>query len=84
MDRYIPESSVLIAIACNVKEAFDEMLEEAARMEEEELFDYLEAMQTEMTNRVKGDLLLALLTENNREALPFEDIEVPTEGSIDG
>ena len=67
MERYIPESNVLIAIACNIKEAFDPMLIEASDTEDAELFDYLEEMAEQFINVVKGDLLFALIKENSKE-----------------
>lgn len=75
MDRYIPESSVLIAVACNIKETFDDMLTEAADTQDEYLFEYLEGMMIEFTNRVKGDLLFALIRENNEAAVDEETEE---------
>lgn len=75
MDRFIPESSVLIAVACNIKETFDDMLTEAADTQDENLFDYLEGMMIEFTNRVKGDLLFALIRENNEAAVAAETEE---------
>ena len=65
MDRYVPDSDYLIAVACNVKEAFDQMLSDASDMEDENLFNYLLRMQEEFGNRVKGELLLSLLKENH-------------------
>lgn len=67
MDRYVPESTALIAVACNIKEAFDSMLTEASASEDEELFDYLDGMQESFLNVVKGDLLLSLIQENERK-----------------
>lgn len=73
MDRYIPESDYLIAVACNVKEAFDQMLSDASEIEDEDLFNYLQSMQEEFGNRVKGELLLSLLKENHDKSEEEKD-----------
>lgn len=66
--RYIPDSLTLIMITSNIKDAFDPMMEEASDMEEENLHTYLDNLLTEITNRLKGDLLIALIQENNEAA----------------
>lgn len=66
--RYIPDSLTLIMITSNIKDAFDPMMEEASDMEEEDLHTYLDNLLTEFTNRLKGDLLIALIQENNEAA----------------
>ena len=66
-DRYIPDSTVLITIACNIKESFDSMMDDAATAEDEELFDYLNDTLEDFLDTVKGDLLLALLMENEEK-----------------
>lgn len=66
--RYIPDSLTLIMIASNIKEAFDGMMQEASDEEDERLYDYLDGLFTEFTNRLKGDLLIALIQENNDAA----------------
>lgn len=68
MERYIPDSLTLIMITSNIKDAFDPMMEEASDMEEEDLHTYLDNLLTEFTNRLKGDLLIALIQENNEAA----------------
>lgn len=68
MQRYIPDSLTLIMITSNIKDAFDPMMEEASDMEEENLHTYLDNLLTEFTNRLKGDLLIALIQENNEAA----------------
>lgn len=68
MERYIPDSLTLIMITSNIKDAFDPMMEEASDMEEENLHAYLDNLLTEFTNRLKGDLLIALIQENNEAA----------------
>lgn len=68
MKRYIPDSLTLIMITSNIKDAFDPMMEEASDMEEEDLHTYLDNLLTEFTNRLKGDLLIALIQENNEAA----------------
>jgi hypothetical protein len=68
MERYIPDSLTLIMITSNIKDAFDPMMEEASDMEEEALHTYLDNLLTEFTNRLKGDLLIALIQENNEAA----------------
>lgn len=68
MKRYIPDSLTLIMITSNIKGAFDPMMEEASDMEEEDLHTYLDNLLTEFTNRLKGDLLIALIQENNEAA----------------
>ncbi len=68
MDKYVPDSLTLVAITCNVKEAFDNMLEEASADGDEALFDYVEGLQKEFTDRLKGELLLALIQDNNEAA----------------
>jgi hypothetical protein len=68
MERYIPDSLTLIMITSNIKDAFDPMMEEASDMEEENLHTYLDNLLTEFTNRLKGDLLIALIQENNEAA----------------
>lgn len=67
-ERYIPDSLTLIMIVSNIKEAFDGMMTEACTDEDEELYDYLESTMTEFINRLKGDLLIALIKENNAAA----------------
>lgn len=66
--RYIPDSLTLIMITSNIKDAFDPMMEEASDMEDENLHTYLDNLLTEITNRLKGDLLIALIQENNEAA----------------
>lgn len=66
--RYIPDSLTLIMITSNIKDAFDPMMEEASDMEDENLHTYLDNLLTEFTNRLKGDLLIALIQENNEAA----------------
>lgn len=66
--RYIPDSLTLIMITSNIKDAFDPMMEEASDMEDEALHTYLDNLLTEFTNRLKGDLLIALIQENNEAA----------------
>jgi hypothetical protein len=44
------------------------MLEEASADGDEALFDYVEGLQKEFTDRLKGELLLALIQENNEAA----------------
>lgn len=66
--RYIPDSLTLIMITSNIKDAFDPMMEEASDMEDEALHTYLDNLLTEITNRLKGDLLIALIQENNEAA----------------
>ena len=73
MDRYVPDSDYLIAVACNVKEAFDQMLTDASDMQDENLFDYLQNMQEEFGNRVKGELLISLLKENQNKSEEEKD-----------
>lgn len=68
MERYIPDSLTLIMITSNIKDAFDPMMEEASDMEDEALHTYLDNLLTEFTNRLKGDLLIALIQENNEAA----------------
>ena len=68
MERYIPDSLTLIMITSNIKDAFDPMMEEASDMEDENLHTYLDNLLTEFTNRLKGDLLIALIQENNEAA----------------
>lgn len=68
MKRYIPDSLTLIMITSNIKDAFDPMMEEASDMEDENLHTYLDNLLTEITNRLKGDLLIALIQENNEAA----------------
>lgn len=68
MERYIPDSLTLIMITSNIKDAFDPMMEEASDMEDEGLHTYLDNLLTEFTNRLKGDLLIALIQENNEAA----------------
>ena len=68
MERYIPDSLTLIMITSNIKDAFDPMMEEASDMEDEDLHTYLDNLLTEFTNRLKGDLLIALIQENNEAA----------------
>ena len=68
MHRYIPDSLTLIMITSNIKDAFDPMMEEASDMEDEDLHTYLDNLLTEFTNRLKGDLLIALIQENNEAA----------------
>ena len=66
--RYIPDSLTVIMITSNIKDAFDPMMEEASDMEDEDLHTYLDNLLTEFTNRLKGDLLIALIQENNEAA----------------
>lgn len=66
--RYIPDSLTLIMITSNIKDTFDPMMEEASDMEDEALHTYLDNLLTEITNRLKGDLLIALIQENNEAA----------------
>lgn len=66
--RYIPDSLTLIMITSNIKDTFDPMMEEASDMEDENLHTYLDNLLTEITNRLKGDLLIALIQENNEAA----------------
>lgn len=73
MDRYVPDSDCLIVVACNVKEAFDQMLSDASETEDENLFNYLLSMQEEFGNRVKGELLLSLLKENHDKSEEEKD-----------
>lgn len=73
MERYVPDSDYLIAVACNVKEAFDQMLTDASEIEDEDLFNYLQNMQEEFGNRVKGELLLSLLKENHDKSEEEKD-----------
>lgn len=68
MQRYIPDSLTVIMITSNIKDAFDPMMEEAADREDEDLHTYLNNLLTEFTNRLKGDLLIALIQENNEAA----------------
>lgn len=68
MKRYIPDSLTLIMITSNIKDTFDPMMEEASDMEDENLHTYLDNLLTEITNRLKGDLLIALIQENNEAA----------------
>lgn len=68
MERYIPDSLTLIMITSNIKDAFAPMMEEASDMEDENLHTYLDNLLTEFTNRLKGDLLIALIQENNEAA----------------
>ena len=68
MQRHIPDSLTLIMITSNIKKAFDPMMEEASDREEEDLYTYLDDLLTEFTNRLKGDLLIALIQENNEAA----------------
>lgn len=66
--RYIPDSLTLIMITSNIKDAFDPMMAEASDAEDEDLHTYLDNLLTEFTNRLKGDLLIALIQENNEAA----------------
>ena len=68
MQRYIPDSLTVIMITSNIKDAFDPMMEEAADREDEDLHTYLNNLLTEFTNRLKVDLLIALIQENNEAA----------------
>lgn len=68
MERYIPDSLTVIMITSNIKDAFDPMMEEASDMEDENLHTYLDNLLTEITNRLKGDLLITLIQENNEAA----------------
>lgn len=68
MQRYIPDPLTVIMITSNIKDAFDPMMEEASNMEDEDLHAYLDDLLTEFTNRLKGDLLIALIQENNEAA----------------
>ena len=68
MERYIPDSLTLIMITSNIKDKFDPMMEEASDTEDENLYTYLDNLLTEFTNRLKGDLLIALIQENNEAA----------------
>lgn len=68
MQRYIPDPLTVIMITSNIKDAFDPMMEEASDREDEDLHTYLDDLLTEFTNRLKGDLLIALIQENNEAA----------------
>ena len=66
MGKYVPDSMDIIGITCIVYSAFDDMIEDAE--EDEPFIEYLEGLRKEFTDRLKGELLLALIKENNEAA----------------
>lgn len=66
MDKYVPDSMDIIGITCIVYSSFDDMIEDAEG--DEQFIEYLEGLRKEFTDRLKGELLLALIQENNEAA----------------